>query len=1057
MRLSRRLVSVFVFLGLSGLFFGLWWLFRQTEFDQLSRITAQYADEGQRRVQWLLRNRFDLLESFRSSLSKLPDFDPQDFIHRAEMIYQAAPGFQAINWIDPQGRIQLVFPQEGNLPALGRDLHTHPDAAEFFILAEQKREPTITPAVRLFQGGLGFASYWPVVRPDRQLLGYVNGVFRLRSALDAALGAIPTPPGLGFRVLDGSTVLYDTEPENFEQVFVERRAIDVGGNHWILEVGPSEELASNFSGRGGLPMLAGGLFIALGMALLVDVLERRRQKQREAQVRAEEAERALRGILKASPYRIFAVDDAGKIVFDSPAVEVLTGYKPEETLGTSIGIEEGIVPEDVPAVRKGLQAALQGERGETAPVRIVRKDGQVRRVRVVWAPLSGTENQPARVIGVMVDCTAEAETQERLRRSEKRYRTLVETLPAAVLVVNRAGEIVVANRTAREWTAVPEGELHGANLADFLDSADLEVMRERLGKLFAGGQLEGTWRYRVHVPSGEVRWVESASVLLDEGDGEPLALVIVWDVTERERSRAELELSQRRFKALFDNVPEAIFVFDAETYRILDVNQMAVERYGYTREEFTRMTVLEIRPEQEVPVLKRLLAESRPGQRGAVPGEYWHRRKDGTVFPVAIYRQVLEFEGRRIVIAVAVDLTERKKSEEERRRLQQQLLQAQKLEAIGTLAGGVAHDFNNILTGIIGLADLIMLDSTPESTVHRDAQEIKKAANRAATLVRQLLAFSRRQLMQPQRVNLNDIVLDMSRMLRRLIGEDVELKQILAEDLPPVKADPGQIEQVIANLAVNARDAMPEGGELLLETSLVTLDEKYCEAHPWAKPGRYVLLTVTDTGVGMDASVRGRIFEPFFTTKERGQGTGLGLSVVYGIVKQHDGLIHVYSEPGRGTTFRIYLPAQEGESEPLQHGSDIPKVIQGAETVLVVEDEEIVRALAVRALERAGYRVLEAGNGEEALEVLERCKGEVDLVFADVVMPVMGGRELFDRARQIYPDLPFLFASGYSLNGVHQRFVLEEGLDFIAKPYDPEQLLVRIRDVLDRVAGGRSR
>ena len=1056
MRLPRRLVSVLVFLSLGGVFVVLWFLFRTAEQDQLRRITAQYADEGQRRIQWLLRNRFDLLRSFQSSFAKLPSFDPDDFLHRAEMVYQAAPGFQAINWIDPTGRIQIVFPREGNLPALGRDLHSHPDAAEIFQVAEREKRPTITPPVRLFQGGLGFASYWPVITDDGELLGYVNGVFRLRRVLDVALGGIPAPPGLGFRVLDGNTVLYDTEPQRAEVAFVEKRSVDVGGNHWVLEVGPSTRLARSFSGQRGLPMLAGGLVFALALALLVEVLDRRRQQHREAQARAEEAEKALRGILEASPYRVFAVDESGRIVFDSPAVEALTGYTPEETHGTRIGIEEAVDPEDVPILREGFQAALRGERAETGPVRVIRKDGQIRRVRVVWAPLVSAEGYPARAIGVMVDCTAEVEAQEQLRRSEKRYRTLLETLPAAVLVVNRAGDIVVANRTAKVWTGLSEDKLHGWNLAQFLEPADLEVMRERMSRLFAEGKVEGTWRYRVRLPSGEGRWVESASVRLDEDDAEPLALVIVWDVTEQERSRSELELSQQRFKALFDNVPEAIFVFDAQTYRILDVNRVATERYGYTKEEFVRMTILDIRPQQEVTVIKRLLSGAQPGEPGLLPGEYWHRRKDGSVFPVAIYRQVLDLEGQRIVIAVAVDLTERKRSEEEKRRLQQQLLQAQKLEAIGTLAGGVAHDFNNILTGIIGLADLIMLDSPSDSSLYRDAQEIKKAANRAATLVRQLLAFSRRQLMQPQRVSLNDVVLDMSRMLRRLIGEDVELKQVLAENLPPVKADPGQIEQVIANLAVNARDAMPEGGELLLETSLVVLDSHYCETHPWARPGKYVLLTVSDTGVGMDPTVRERIFEPFFTTKERGQGTGLGLSVVYGIVKQHDGLIHVYSEPGRGTTFRIYLPALEGESEPLHHTESVPRVIQGSETVLVVEDEEIVRALAVRALERAGYRVLEAGNGEEALEVLSRRRGEVGLVFADVVMPVMGGRELYDRVREMYPDLPFLFASGYSLNGVHQRFVLEEGLDFIAKPYDPEQLLLRVRDLLDRVAGDKT-
>jgi signal transduction histidine kinase len=391
-------------------------------------------------------------------------------------------------------------------------------------------------------------------------------------------------------------------------------------------------------------------------------------------------------------------------------------------------------------------------------------------------------------------------------------------------------------------------------------------------------------------------------------------------------------------------------------------------------------------------------------------------------------------------------------SEEALRRSEEQLRQAQKMEAIGQLAGGVAHDFNNLLTIISGYSDLLLNGILGPKDAGREAvEEIRKAADRAAALTRQLLAFSRRQVLAPQVLVLNSIVQDMDKMLRRLIGEDIQLTSHLAADLGSVKADPGQIEQVLLNLAVNARDAMPRGGSLTIETANVTLDENYCRTHPDVQPGPFVMMAVTDTGCGMDAATLSRIFEPFFTTKGPGKGTGLGLATVYGIVKQSGGSIYVYSEVGRGTSFKVYLPRLEAAAV-----ADVPVVVAptqqvgGQETLLVVEDDEAVRALTRTVLRSNSYDVIEAVDADEALRWVEEHKEPIHLLVTDVVMPGMSGRELAERLKQLRPEMKVLFVSGYTDDAVVRHGLLEAEVAFLQKPFTPNALARKVREVLDK-------
>ncbi|PYS49074.1 MAG: hybrid sensor histidine kinase/response regulator [Acidobacteria bacterium] len=386
----------------------------------------------------------------------------------------------------------------------------------------------------------------------------------------------------------------------------------------------------------------------------------------------------------------------------------------------------------------------------------------------------------------------------------------------------------------------------------------------------------------------------------------------------------------------------------------------------------------------------------------------------------------------------------------ERRLLEEQFRQSQKMEAIGQLAGGIAHDFNNLLTAINGYSELAMRKLQAEDPLRRNLEEIKKAGERAASLTRQLLAFSRKQILQPAVLVINSVVSDMEKMLRRLIGEDIDLKTALETQLGSIKADPGQIEQIIMNLVINARDAMPAGGKLTIETSNVDLDETYARQHTGVTPGHYVMLAVSDTGMGMNTATLARIFEPFFTTKEKGKGTGLGLSTIYGIVKQSGGNIWVYSEVGQGTTFKVYLPRVDEDAQEYKRTDETEEILQGTETILLAEDEEIVRTLAREILETYGYRVLEASGSGAALLICERVTEPIDLLITDVVMPEMSGRQLAARLSQLRPEMKVLYMSGYTDDAIVHQGVLDEDANFIQKPFTPDALAKKVREVLNK-------
>jgi two-component system, cell cycle sensor histidine kinase and response regulator CckA len=502
--------------------------------------------------------------------------------------------------------------------------------------------------------------------------------------------------------------------------------------------------------------------------------------------------------------------------------------------------------------------------------------------------------------------------------------------------------------------------------------------------------------------------------------------------------------SEASYRALFEASPIPMWVFDVETLGFLAVNDAAVERYGYSRDEFMGMTLADLRPRESATDVREEV------QRSGLPPTWRHKKKDGSTALVEIEAEDFEFGGRPARLAWVIDVTERARIQETLQLTEEQLRQSQKMEAVGRLAGGVAHDFNNILSIILSYCGMMLGELRGGDPMREDVLEIKKAGERAAELTKQLLMFSRHQMIEQRVLDVRQILVGIEKMIRRLLGADIELTLLPATSVGKVTADAGQVEQIVMNLVVNARDAMPQGGKLVIETRNVELDEEYAETHPGVTPGSYVMLALTDTGIGMTKEVQGRVFEPFFTTKERGKGTGLGLSTVASIVKQRSGHVWVYSEPGKGTTFRIYLPRTGATSDAT---SSVPPPIgssRGTETILLVEDDEQVRGVACSILRRQGYRILEASNGGEALIACEQHASPIHLLLTDVVLPRMSGRQIAERLLALRPDMKVLFMSGYTDEAVHQHGVLESGALCLQKPLTPETLSRTVREVLGR-------
>lgn len=518
------------------------------------------------------------------------------------------------------------------------------------------------------------------------------------------------------------------------------------------------------------------------------------------------------------------------------------------------------------------------------------------------------------------------------------------------------------------------------------------------------------------------------------------------DVSDRRNGEDGARAPEDNYRVLFEDNPLPMWVYDAETLEFLEVNDAAVHVYGYSRDEFRRMSLRDIRPAEDIPELLRSTSVDDPMDRS---GPWRHQKKDGAMMEVEVTSHVVRFSDRPARFVVIVDVTERE-------RLQRQLLQSQRLESLGQLAGGVAHDFNNLLAVIMTSAEFVK-DQLPRDAeslppdwalVLRDVEQIEQATARAARLTHQLLRFARREVTQPKMVDLNDEIRHLEELLRRSIKEDIRLNLSLADDLHPILADPGQLEQVLVNVTVNARDAMPTGGTITVETRNFDVDDIYASGRQ-LQPGAHVLLRVSDTGTGMDAGTLQHVFEPFFTTKPKGQGTGLGLATIYGIITQMGGHTQVYSEPGLGTTFTALMPAShEGavsQAEVVRPEATRPP---SGTTVLVVEDQDVVREITLRILDQGGFQALAAANGPEAIELARTHQGSIDVVLTDVVMPSMQGKEVADAVAALYPNVGVVYMSGYAEPVLGGHGYLQPEAALVEKPFTQATLLGKLREVL---------
>lgn len=627
--------------------------------------------------------------------------------------------------------------------------------------------------------------------------------------------------------------------------------------------------------------------------------------------------------------------------------------------------------------------------------------------------------------------------EESLRESEEKFRSLAEKSPNMIFI-NVKGRVVYANEKCEEIMGYRREELYAPDF-DFhvlIAPEDRQLVEENLKRHMRGEEIP-SYEYTVVTRAGErLRAIHTTRLIRYEG--ETAVLGIITDITERTRAEA----AHRRLATVVHQAAEAILITDTAG-TIEYVNPAFTRMTGYSSEEaIGRNPRLLKSGKHDEQFYRSMWASIQQGKDWTA--RFVNRRKDGSLYYAESTISAVHDNNGAIVNYVAVqrDITQEVLLEE-------QLRQAQRMEAVGRLAGGMAHDFNNLLTGITGYTELALLELGGNDPIREHLQEIRKAAERASELTRQLLTFSRRQVLTPRVLDLNAIVTEMEKLIRRLIGEDLDVAVVLEPELWYVHADPSQLEQVILNLVVNARDAMPRGGKLTLETANVELGADYAKRHVDVEPGPYVMLAISDTGHGMDSETRERIFEPFFTTKDKEKGTGLGLSMVYGIVQQSGGHIWVYSEPGEGTTFKIYLPRAADDTRPAEESVIQHSSLQGTETVLLVEDDDLVRGLARRVLTKNGYQVLEARNAGEALLLCERHQGAIDLMVSDVIMPQMNGPELVQRLTRVKPEMRVLYMSGYTDNAILHRHVLSPATAFLQKPFTPEDLARKVREVLE--------
>jgi len=718
-------------------------------------------------------------------------------------------------------------------------------------------------------------------------------------------------------------------------------------------------------------------------------------------------------------------------------------------------------PDDQAKVAAAVQRATEKSEAFDFEARVITAKKNQRWVRAIGNAVYH-DGRLVGIRGMVQDITDRKRAEEVLRASETFLDSIIEHSPNAMWISDSQGTLIRLNQACRDLLRISDDEVVGKYnvLQDTIvaEQGHLPLVKQ----VFERG---ATAKFVIEYDSARLENIdleEHASVVLDvtispvlDPDGHVVhAIIQHLDITDRKRAEEALRESEERLQLVMEGSQLGYWDWNIETGKV-SRNARWAEMLGYTLQEieFTVKQWTDLHHPDDRAAVWKSIQDHLDGKTPAHRIEYRMRAKDGRYKWILDQARVVKRDAQGKPMRMSgthTDITERKRAEEEREKLQAQLAQAQKMESVGRLAGGVAHDFNNMLGVILGRVEMILDQVGPDQPIYHDLQEIQKAARRSADIIRQLLAFARKQTVTPKVLDLNKTVEGMLRMLRRLIGEDIDLTWLPGRDLAQVRIDPSQIDQILANLCINARDAIAGTGKLTIETDSATFDEDYCTHHTGFVPGDYVLLAVSDNGCGMDQEALEHLFEPFFTTKEVDKGTGLGLATVYGIVKQNNGFVNVYSEPGQGTTFKLYLPRHLTEADPL------PKKIKdhpaecGQETILLVEDEPAILSMTTRMLEGLGYQVMPARTPGEAIRLAQEYVGAIHLLMTDVVMPEMNGRDLAKNLMSLYPGIRRLFMSGYTANVIAHHNVLDEGVNFLQKPFSMNDLGAKVREVLDK-------
>jgi PAS domain S-box-containing protein len=767
-----------------------------------------------------------------------------------------------------------------------------------------------------------------------------------------------------------------------------------------------------------------------------------------------ESEKRYRNLVESieEDHSIYVHDTNGIFTYLSPSITNILGYTPKEFM-----THYSTYLTDAPINKEVIlhtDLSIRGIKQPPYEVEIYHKDRSIRWLSVNEVPVFNSSNQVVAVQGIAHDITERKRAEHALLEEEKRYKRLTDSVTDYIFTVIVGNGRAVSTTHGPACVAVTGYTSDEYNTDQYLwykmvHEEDRESVIKHADRVIAGKSIEPL-EHRIIHKNGDVKWVRNTPVPRYDREGKLIAYDgLIVDITERKKAEEALRESEKKLQSLYNSMTELMalheVVYDrsgkAIDYRILDCNPAFTLITGIQRDKAIGALASQLYGSGEAPYLDIYARVTETGESTQFDTYFSPMKKH---FSISVFSP-----GKGFFATVASDISDRKLVEEEHRKLQEQLLHSQKMEAVGQLAGGVAHDFNNILTAIIGYANIIKMKMKNEDPLKAHLDQILRASERGAHLTQSLLAFSRKQFISPKPVDLNIIIKNVQKLLSRVITEDIELKVILDENNLTIMADSGQMEQILMNLATNAKDAMPQGGRLIIKTGITAIDEQFIKQYGFGEIGEYALLSVVDTGTGMDEKTQDRVFEPFFTTKEVGRGTGLGLAMVYGAIKQNSGYITLLSEPDKGTTFNIYIPLIKTITQKEESSQIVELIKGGTETILIAEDDESLRELAASVLREFGYSVIEAEDGHHAIVKFKEHKEKVKLLILDVIMPKINGKEVYDEIKKSFPEIKVLFVSGYTSELVQKKGIIDSGLNFLPKPLLPNQLLKKVRGILD--------